>query len=316
MRPSAGAIACILLHAAAASAQTVQYGTIGGGGVNQSGNVAAGHIAVWAGPDLLQDGGGSSGTVSSVGLTMPPWLAVSGSPVTSSGTLAVAGVGQAANLFLASPSGSSGVLAPRAIVGSDLPAPSSSTLGGVESMAPVAHNWLDGISASGIPHASQPGCADLSGAAASCSIDATNATNITSGILSAARLPVVISANTTFSGNNTYSGTSTWGGSLFVPVRTVTAAGPVTISAATDYLIVIAKAAPAATTVNYTCTPGFTFLVKDGAGNDAANPITLTPSSGTIDGAASYVMNASTASAPPYEARAVTCDGNGNSWVN
>jgi hypothetical protein len=27
-------------------------------------------------------------------------------------------------------------------------------------------------------------------------------------------------------------------------------------------------------------------------------------------------MNASTAGAPPYEARAVTCDASGNSWVN
>jgi hypothetical protein len=230
--------------------------------------------------------------------------------------LAVAGIVQGANLFLASPSGSSGVLAPRAIVGGDLPAPSSGTLGGVESLAAVAHNWLDSISPSGIPHASQPSCGDLSGAATSCSIDATNAANITSGTLSAARLPAVVSANTTFSGNNIYSGTSTWGGSLFVPIRTVTAAGPVAVSATTDYLIVIAKVTPAVTTVNYTCTSGFTFLIKDGAGNDATNPITLAPSSGTIDGAASFVMNASTAGVPPYEARAVTCDSNGNSWVN
>jgi hypothetical protein len=126
------------------------------------------------------------------------------------------------------------------------------------------------------------------------------------------RLP----ANTTFSGNNVYSGTSTWSGSLLVPIRVVTAAGPATVSAATDYLIVIDKTTPAPTTVNYSCTPGFTLLVKDGAGNDAANAITLAPSSGTIDGAASFVMNASTAGVPPYEARAVTCDANGNSWVN
>lgn len=34
-------------------------------------------------------GGGGSGTVTSVGMTVPAWLAVSGSPITSSGTLAV-----------------------------------------------------------------------------------------------------------------------------------------------------------------------------------------------------------------------------------
>ncbi|MGH7115775.1 MAG: hypothetical protein ACREE9_14960, partial [Stellaceae bacterium] len=107
-----------------------------------------------------------------------------------------------------------------------------------------------------------------------------------------------------------------WEGSLSVPIRVVTAAVPVTVSPATDYLIVIDKTAPAPTTVSFTCTPGFTLLVKDGAGNDAAYAITLTPSSGTIDGAASFVMNASTVGVPPYEARGVTCDANGNSLVN
>ncbi len=314
--PVAGAIA--LLHAAPLWAQSVQYGPSGGssGGVVQSGSVTAGDVAAWAGSGQIRDGGSPAGTVSSVGLAMPSWLAVSGSPVTGAGTLSVSGASQAANLFLASPSGLAGAVAPRAIVGADLPLPAPGSLGGTESFAPMAHNWLDGISTAGVPHASQPSCSDLAGAAASCSIDATNAGNIASGTLAAARLPSVLPENTTFSGNNVYSGTSTWSGSLSVPIRVVTAAGPVTVSPATDYLIVIDKTTPAPTTVSYTCTPGFTLLVKDGAGNDAANAITLTPSSGTIDGSASFVMNASAAGAPPYEARGVTCDANGNSWVN
>jgi hypothetical protein len=254
--------------------------------------------------------------VSSVGLTMPSWLAVSGSPVTNSGSLAVTGTVQAEALFLASPNGSSGVMAPRAIVGADLPAPTSSAFGGVESLGPVAHNWLDSISTAGIPHASQPTCSDLLGAATSCSTDATNAANIASGTLAAARLPTTIPGNTTLSGNNLYSGTSTWAGSLYIPTRVVTAPGPVTVSSATDYMIVIAKTTPGATSVNYSCTPGFTFLVKDGVGNDMTNPITLAPSSGAIDGAATFVMNASSPGTPPFEARAVTCDANSNSWVN
>lgn len=67
--------------------------------------------------------GTSGGTVSSVGLTLPSWLSVSGSPVTTSGTLAVtAATGQTANLFLATPNGSTGAASLRAIVQADLPA--------------------------------------------------------------------------------------------------------------------------------------------------------------------------------------------------
>jgi hypothetical protein len=125
-----------------------------------------------------------------------------------------------------------------------------------------------------------------------------------------------LSANNAFTGNNSFSGTSTWTGSLYEPIRVVIASGAVTVSATTDYMIVVKKTTPAATVVNYTCAPGFTFLVKDGAGNDAADNITLTPSAGTLDGAATFVMNASVSGTPPYETRSVTCDSAGNSWLN
>lgn len=61
-------------------------------------------------------------TVSSVGLTVPPDLSVSGSPVTSSGTLAISRNTQSANQFLAGPSsGAAAVPAYRAIVAGDIP---------------------------------------------------------------------------------------------------------------------------------------------------------------------------------------------------
>jgi len=44
-----------------------------------------------------------------------------------------------------------------------LPNPAPTTLGGVQSISPVASNWLTGISTSGVPSRSQPSFADLSG---------------------------------------------------------------------------------------------------------------------------------------------------------
>ena len=43
-----------------------------------------------------------------------------------------------------------------------LPNPSAATLGGVESAAAIAHEWIDSISTAGVPHLSQPAESDLS----------------------------------------------------------------------------------------------------------------------------------------------------------
>ena len=51
------------------------------------------------------------------------------------------------------------------IPSSSLPAPTSSTLGGVESVGGVAHEWINSISASGAPVLSQPAFSDISGTA-------------------------------------------------------------------------------------------------------------------------------------------------------
>jgi hypothetical protein len=70
-----------------------------------------------------QWGNANTGTVTSVGLSMPSDFTISGSPVTSTGTLTVAYANESANVVLAGPA--SGIAAPpiwRSLVFADLPA--------------------------------------------------------------------------------------------------------------------------------------------------------------------------------------------------
>jgi hypothetical protein len=64
------------------------------------------------------------------------------------------------------------------------------------------HNFANAISSLGVLTGAQPSCADLSNAAPSCSVDATNASNITSGTLSGSLLPN-LTGDTTSSGSVT-----------------------------------------------------------------------------------------------------------------
>lgn len=64
---------------------------------------------------------GGTGTVTSVALSLPAIFSVSGSPVTTTGTLTATLASQSQNLFFASPNGSSGAPAFRAIALADLP---------------------------------------------------------------------------------------------------------------------------------------------------------------------------------------------------
>jgi hypothetical protein len=65
---------------------------------------------------------GSSGTVTSVGLSLPAVFTVTGSPVTTSGTLTAALASQTANQVWAAPNGTTGAPTFRALVAADIPA--------------------------------------------------------------------------------------------------------------------------------------------------------------------------------------------------
>jgi hypothetical protein len=95
---------------------------------------AAGQVAVFdATGNLVPSSGGAGGGVSSVGLSMPGEFSVSGSPVTSSGTLAVSKANQSANEVYAGPtSGGAGAPAFRSLDSADLPVATTSQLGAVQ----------------------------------------------------------------------------------------------------------------------------------------------------------------------------------------
>ncbi len=83
------------------------------------------------------------------------------------------------------------------IQGGDLPAPTASVLGGIKAVSSLANKWIDGITTAGVATASRPACADLSNAATSCSTDATNLANDTTGQLALANGGTSINAAST-----------------------------------------------------------------------------------------------------------------------
>lgn len=94
--------------------------------------------------------------------------------------------------------------------------------------------------------------------------------------------------NMTVDGTAALTGKVTFGASLNYKTRTVTS-GSTTASPATDHTVLINFAGDVAVTVTAGAL-GDTVLVKDISGAAATNNITLTPSSGTIDGSATYVI--------------------------
>ena len=92
-------------------------------------NTTTGALNFYDGTNWVPLGTGN-GTVTSVGMTVPSWLSVSGSPVTTAGSFALtAAAGQTANQVLATPDGTTGALGPRALVAADIPSLDAAKIG-------------------------------------------------------------------------------------------------------------------------------------------------------------------------------------------
>lgn len=100
-----------------------------------TGSLTPGHALTTDASGNIVDAGAApgTGTVTSVALTVPAEFSVSGSPVTTSGTLAVSKATQSANTVFAGPTtGSAAAPTFRAVAPADLPLASSSAFGAVK----------------------------------------------------------------------------------------------------------------------------------------------------------------------------------------
>lgn len=175
-------------------------------------------------------GGGGGGGVSSVGLGLPSSMfTITGSPVTSTGTLTGTFKAIAKNLVWAGPAtGSNAATAPRLLVGADLPLPGAATLGGVFSKAAVSNQFLTAIvAADGSVTSAQPAFTNISGTLAGAQLptftgDVTNS----AAAMTVAKIQGTTVTGTTGSGNAVLSASPTLTGTA--NVANVAASGDVT----------------------------------------------------------------------------------------
>jgi hypothetical protein len=146
---------------------------------------------------------------------------------------------QSANTLFAGPcSGSAAAPGFRSLCGADLPLPTASSLGGVESITNLSNNWISYIDTSGVPHQSQPSFSNLSGSATAAQMPAFSGDISTSAGSTATTLATV------------NSNIGSFGSSTAIPNFTVNAKGLVTAAGTNAVIAPVSTLSGAGTGVN------------------------------------------------------------------